>query len=315
MITNKSHVDAIRKQEPYLSEKNIIVEPEKKNTAMAMGVATAYIYKKNPNAVIINLATDQLIKNLDVYLKTLIAAAKFSHKHQLMSTVGIAPSFPHTGYEYIKLDKPFDKIDGETIYKIDSFIKRPEVSDPKDPIKKAKKYLKSKKFTWNANIYVWPAKTVLDEFKTLAPDIYKNIMSIYKAIGTKAEKAVFKKQYHQARSDQIDFVIGTQSKKLYVLRGEFGWTDIGSWKVVYDLSKKDKNGNSVIVHGEKGRHIGINTTNTLIQTEDQLIATIGVDNLAIIDTKDALLICKLDQTQDVRDIVEILKEKKLNQYL
>ncbi len=315
VITNKDHVSDIQRQEPLIPEENIIAEPEKKNTALAMGVAAAYVHKRNPNAVIINLATDQVITDIPTYQKTLLAAAKFVDKHQTLTTIGIVPAIPHTGLEYIKLGEPVDRIDGETAYKVDSFIKRPEISDPANPTKKAQEYMKQGNYLWNANKFVWSTKVILEEFNLLAPDLYKNIMNIYNAIGTPQEKGVLKVEYHKAKNEQIDFAIGTKTKKLHVFKGKFGWNDIGDWRVVYELSDKDENGNSIIVHGAKGRHVGIDTKNSLIQTEDQLITTIGIENLVIIDTKDGLLICDIKRAQEVRDIVKILEEKKLDQYL
>lgn len=315
VITNKAHADEIKKEEPLLPEENIIEEPEKKNTALAMAVASAYVYKKDPNAVVINLATDQVISKMDIFQDTMAAAARFVSKHQCLATTGIVPTFPHTGLEYIKQSEKFDEIDGQTVYKIDGFIKRPEITDTDNPIPRAQEYLDSGDYLWNANMYVWPAKVILDEFKELAPDIYENTMAIYQAIGTDKEKEVLIEEYHKAREDQIDFAIATKSKRLYVLRGAFDWNDIGSWKVVHDLSAKDKDNNSIIVHNGKGQHVGIDTTNSLIQTEDQLIVTIGIDNLVIVDTKDALLVCRKDRAEELKKVIEMLKEKKLEEYL
>jgi mannose-1-phosphate guanylyltransferase len=315
IITNKEYVDDIKLQAPQIIDKNIIAEPEKKNTALAMGVAAAYVYHQNPNAIIINLATDHLIGNLDIYKNTLLAAAEFVKATNNLCTVGIVPNRPHTGFEYIKLGDQFMTVRDQTVYKIDQFITRPEKTDPENPVAKAQTYLDSGKYLWNANNFVWKARVILEEFARLAPDIYKNIRTIYDAIDTPQELQVLEQEYHQAREDQIDFAIGTKTDKLYVLKGEFSWNDLGGWKVVHELSKKDEYGNAIMTHGVSGQVISVDTTNCLIQTEDQLIATLGVDNLCIIDTKDALLICHKDRAEEIKKIIEIMKEKKLNGYL
>jgi len=308
IITNKVHVEAIRKQEPMIPKANIIAEPEKKNTAMAMGVAAAYVHKKDPNAIIINLATDHLIRKLNIYHNALKTAAKVANDQNAIVSIGIQPTFPHTGYGYIKAGLKLTQLNSLPVYKVDSFVEKPD-------LKTAQKYIKTGKYYWNANNYVWPAKLILEEFKKLAPKIYKCIDEIYQVIGTNKEKGALVKQFSLAPSESIDYAISEKTKKLIIVPGKFIWDDIGGWKVIHDLSQKDKNGNSVIVHNGKGGHISIDTKNTLIQTEDQLIATVGINNLAIIDTKDALLICDLSKSQNVKKLVEILKEKKLTQYL
>lgn len=308
VITNKDYVDDIARQEPMIMDENIIAEPEKKNTALAMGVAAAYVYRKNPNAVIINLATDHLITEEEVYKKTLLDAAQFALETQNLVSVGIVPSFAHTGLGYIKAGEKVDSVNHHAVYKVDSFKEKPDLDT-------AEKFIKQGHYYWNANNYVWPAKTILEEFSRLSADIYQNISEIYKSIGTSSEKATLKEQYAKAREDSIDYAISEKTDKLFVIPGRFGWNDVGDWKVVYDLVEKDENGNHLAVHGDRGRCLTVDTKNCLVQTEDQLIATIGVDDLIIIDTKDALLVCRKDRAQDVKQLVALIKEKKLKNYL
>lgn len=308
VITNKDYLDEIEQQEPLLVEKNIIAEPVKRNTALAMGVAAAYVYKKDPDAVIINLATDHLITENDVYRDTLATAAAFAQEHRCLVSVGIVPTFPHTGLGYIQSGEKVGKVGPHDVFKVKSFKEKPDEDT-------AKKFLKEGGYFWNANNYVWHAATVLNEFKTLCPDIFKNIMAIYEAIGTPKEAEVLNEQYHAAREEQIDTAISEKTDKLYVIPGSFGWDDVGDWKVVYDLSSKDADGNHVAVHGQQGLHLGIDTKNSLIHTADKLVATIGVDNLIIIETKDALLVCHKDQAQTVKQLVGLIKDKKLKRYL
>jgi len=308
IITNYDYVDDIKRQEPELTNKNIIAEPEKKNTAMAMGVAAAYIYHQNPEAVIINLATDHLISNDNLYKETLLEAANFAFKTNNLVSVGLVPEFPHTGLGYIKAGKKVKSEGKIAIYQVDSFKEKPDLET-------ARKFIKSGNYYWNANNYVWTAKSILDEFKVLAPDLYQNINKIFGQIDTKEEKATLKREYHLAKEESIDYAISEKTKKLYVLPGKFGWNDIGDWKVVYELLNKDKEGNSVATHGKRGGFVSLDTKNCLVQTEDQLIATIGINNLIIIDTQDALLICQKDRAQDIKKLVNLLKEKKLDEYL
>lgn len=308
VITNQRYGEDIQRQEPLIPEENIIAEPEKKNTALAMGVAAAYIHKKDPDAVVINLATDHLIQDLDLYRKTLKQATKVAYQEKLIVSVGIEPQFPHTGLGYIETGARMRKVNGAEVYKVTAFTEKPDE-------KTAKKFIKAGNYYWNANNYVWPTQTILDEFERIDPELYQNIYAIYQALDQPNLPKVMKQEYAKARSDSIDYAISEKTDKLVVIPGTFGWSDIGDWKVVYELSSKDEDGNVVISHGPEGNHYGIDTHNSLIHFDDQLIATIGVEDLLIINIKDALLVCHKDRAEDVKKLVKSLKEKKLKKYL
>ena len=186
----------------------------------------------------------------------------------------------------------------------------------KPELKTAKRFIKSKKYLWNANNYVYTTKRIIEEFKVHAPDIYKNIYHVYQAIGTNKQNQVLKREYKKVREDSIDYAISEKTKQMVVIPGNFGWNDIGDWKVIYDLSEKDKDNNAVISHGSNGgQHINLGSKNNLIHFDDQLIATVGVENLIIIDTGDALLICNKDKAENVKELVKLLKERKLTKYV
>lgn len=312
VITNEDYIDEIQKQEPLIADENIIAEPVKRNTALAMGVASAYAHKRNPKAVVINLATDHLIADPARYITTLKAAAKFAAEHNCLVTVGIKPIFPHTGYGYIKAGEKQTDIgqNGQAlpVYKVDSFKEKPDLPT-------AEEFLSEGNYFWNANNFVWPTQVILDEFKRLAPDISANIEAIYKDIGTPNEKTTLASEYEKARDEQIDIAIAEKTDKLMVIPGEFGWNDVGDWKVVFDLAPKDENGNHTETHSIQARHLELETKNTYIQAGDRLVVTVGVENLVIIDTPDAVLVCSQDKAQEVKKIVDELKEKGLKRYL
>jgi len=308
VAANKDYVDDVRRQSPQIPRKNIIGEPEKKNTAMAMGTAAAYIHKRNPQAVIINLATDHQITNLPLYFKTLKVAARTAFEKQKIVSVGVVPTFAHTGLGYIRTGKKLYSTEGTDVYQMKGFREKPD-------LKTAQKFFKSGEYLWNTNNFVYPAQVLLEEFEALAPDIYKNIVKVKKAAGTFREKAVLRKEFSKVRSEAIDYAIAEKTKRMVLTRGSFGWDDVGDWKSVYDLSKKDKNQNVVIQGDDEGEYFGINSTNNLIHFDDQLIVTVGVDNLLIVDTDDALVVCHKDKAQDIKKVVEYLKEKNKKKFL
>lgn len=311
VITNQDYLGEIQKQEPMINDENIIAEPVKRNTALAMGVASAYAKKLNPDAVVINLATDHLIQDDAAYLATLKAAANYAEKNKCLVSVGIKPTSPHTGYGYIKAGEKLTELkeNGSTlpVFQADSFKEKPDLAT-------AKKFLKEGNYFWNANNYVWHAATVLDEFAKHAEDLSANIEAIYDAIGTGQEKQVLEREYTAARDEQIDIAIAEKTDKLMVIPGEFGWNDVGDWKVVHQLAPKDENQNH-FSSNQQGSLLQLETKNSYIQTDDRLIVTIGVKDLIIIDTKDAILVCHQDRSQDVKKIVDMLKNEVLKKFL
>lgn len=308
VAANKDYIDDVRRQSPQIPRKNIIGEPEKKNTAMAMGTAAAYIHKRNPQAVIINLATDHQIGDLSAYFKVLKAAAKTAYNQNVMVSIGLVPEFAHTGLGYIESGKKLSKTDDIDVLEMKGFKEKPD-------LKTAEKFLKTGKYYWNANNYVYPAQVLLEEFEALAPDIYKHIVKIKKAAGTFREKAVLRKEFSQVRSESFDIAISEKTKRMVLIPGSFGWDDVGDWKSVYDLSKKDKNKNVIIQGDDEGEYFGIDSSNNLIHFDDQLIVTVGVNNLIVVDTDDALVVCHKDKAQDIKKVVEYLKEKNKKKFL
>jgi mannose-1-phosphate guanylyltransferase len=308
VITNKRYIHEVQKEEPLLPEDNIIGEPFKRNTAMAIGTVAALVYKRDPKAVVINLASDHQIKDLTLYRKTISKAAKIAFEKNKIVTIGIEPEFPHTGMGHIERGEHLYDYGSTPVYKVASFKEKPDLAT-------AKRFTTSGRYYWNSNKFVFPAKLMLDEFKLHSKDLYELINKFYNAIGTHKQNRVMKTVYKQAPDIAIDYAVAEKSKNMLLIPGTFGWSDVGDWKVVYDLSAKDKNGNVVIKHGREGQFIGLDTSDSLIQFDDQMIVTIGVKDLVIVDTKGALLICHKDRAEEVKKVVEILKEKKLKEYL
>jgi len=308
VAANKDYIDDVRRQSPEIPRQNIIGEPQKKNTAMAMGTAAAFIHKRNPKAVVINLATDHKITNLPLYFKTLKAAAQTAFDTQKIVSVGVVPTFAHTGLGYIKTGKKIDKINGIEVLAMEGFKEKPDLAT-------AKKFFNSGKYLWNTNNFVYPAGVLLEEFEALAPDIYHHISKVKKAAFTLRQKAVLRREFSQVRSEAIDYAIAEKTKRMVLIPGKFGWDDIGDWKAVYDISKKDKDDNVVIQGDDEGDYYNLNSEGNLIHFDDQLIVTIGVKDLLIVDTDDALVVCRKDKAQDVKKVVQYLKEKNKKKYL
>lgn len=305
VVTLADYADEILRYAPEILPKNIIAEPFGKNTAMAVGVGAAYIRKSDPQGVILNFWSDAVIEENEKFTSSLSSAASFAYENQdKLVVVGLKPTFPHTGLGYIQAG---DKISDE-IFKVNSFWEKPDLP-------RAQEFLEKGNFYWNTGIYVWSAKAIFDAFSQHSPQHYQLLEKIQANIGTEKERETINQCYQEVENISIDVAVSEKAQNLYLVTASFKWSDLGDWKVVYDLKPKDENGNVVETFGEKGWHLGIDTKDCLLISEKRLIATVGVENLIIIETKDAVLVCNKEKSQDVKKIVNLLKEKEKKEYL
>lgn len=300
IMTNKHYLNDVEASLQDVPITNIVTEPEKKNTALAMGVIAGIIHARDEDAVIINLASDQLITNDEVFVRSMMAAADFAAHGEYFVTVGIVPTFAHTGLGYIQAGKQIAEEQAVPILKVDGFREKPDLATAED-------FLKAGHYYWNANLYTWSTKLILSEFEKLSADIYGNISRIMAASKTSEFETVLQAEYSSAREEQIDRAISEKTDKLAVIAGNFGWTDIGSWNVVHDEVEKDNNGNALISREKGADWFKIDTNNSLVSSGKKQIVTIGLDNVIIIDTPDAILISHKDRAQDVKKVVEQFK--------
>ncbi|HUV72046.1 MAG TPA: sugar phosphate nucleotidyltransferase [Clostridia bacterium] len=307
VITLEDYVDEVLQQGKIILPKNVITEPFGKNTAMAIGVGAAYIKKVDPEAVIMNFWADAVVKQNDVFKKGLELAAKTASETGFLVVIGLKPTFPHTGFGYIKVRGEFSKVGGK-VYRVDSFKEKPD-------LKTAEKFIKKGNYFWNTGIFVWSAKSIFEAFSKHAPKIYDLLREISNKIGTSQERSTFLKAYEKVENISIDLAIAEKADNLLLVPASFGWSDIGDWKVNYDLKPKDKNNNVIEIFGENGWHLGVETKDCLIEAENRLVATVGVSDLIIVETKDSLLVCAKDKAQEVKKIVNALKEKEQKDYL
>lgn len=301
VITLKDHVIKVREQLPELIKENIIIEPMSRNTALAMGTAAAFVHSRDPQAVIANLAADHLIKDEHTFQRTILEALTVASKGDYIVAIGIRPTFPHTGLGYIRIGHQIETLtntkNNQFVFKCKGFKEKPDLVT-------AQSFLASGQYLWNAGYYIWSTQTVFKAFKTNSPDLGKGLETIIKAIGTPSQEKILQSVYNTAENVQIDVAVSEKAKNLVVIPGEFDWSDVGDWKVIFDTSQKDADGN--VVNGG-GKFINIDTTDSLIETNNKTVVTIGLENVVVVDTPDALLICRKSRSQDVKKAVEKLK--------
>lgn len=303
VITNDRYVDLVKKQLPEVPQKNIIGEAVAKNTAPCVALAAALIQEEDPNAILAVLPADHLVRHPEEFHQVLEAANAKAREGSNLVTIGIEPNRPETGYGYIEFDAEQSGIHEEKeIRKVNQFREKPD-------LKTAQQFISSGNFLWNSGMFVWSSETILGEFEKHLPEISEQIDALAPAIGSKKQKEAIDQFYYACPSISIDYGIMEQSDSVYVALGSFGWSDVGSWNAVYNLREKDEKGNVI-----EAENISLTQSkNNLVQSNsNKMIALVGVEGLAVVETDRAILVCNLDEAQGVKQIVNQLKEEDKN---
>ena len=287
--TNTEYAKLVRNELPELPTKNLIVEPQPRNTAPAMAVAAWVIAKRDPEAIVATAASDHVVLKEKNFHHAIGQAVNVLQRDPAQLTaIGIKPTYPETGYGYIKLGRPY-RPNKSKIFHVDKFVEKPDE-------KTAKKYLESGKYLWNASYFVWRADYFLKLVKQHLPAVYRKLPE-------------YPRYFKTFRSVPVDTAIAEKTTAMVVVPADLGWSDIGSWAAVFDVMKS-KHGENVI----SGRHVGIDTSNCLIHGADRLIATVGLENMVLVDTGDVILVAKKDRAQDVKHIIDKLREQGEKKY-
>ena len=300
IVTNKIQRDEILNQLKDIPAENIIEEPFGRNTAACIGLASVIIKNKVKDAVTLVLPADHIIKDKELFDKTIMKAADFAYYSKGLVTIGIKPTRPETGYGYIQINETEIF---ENISKVLTFAEKPNYAT-------AVRFLESGDFYWNSGMFIWRVDVILEEIKSYLPDLYEGLDKISSEINSSKYNETLTNVYGMLRSVSIDYGIMEKSNKVFLTKGEFSWSDVGSWEEVYQLSQKTDNGNAV-----NGNVFLDATSDSFIYSPEKFTAAIGVENLIIINTKDALLVCRRDNSQDVKKVVDYLKINKLNEHL
>lgn len=302
--TNTSLKSIIARSLPKVPAENFIIEPIKRDTAPAIGLAAAWLAVKDPEAIFVTANVDHFIQKESGYHRALKCAAAVVKKHpDAVALLGVNPSYPETGYGYIKMGAPAFRLQGQEVFHVEKFVEKPDLET-------AKEYLKRWEYLWNPAMFVWRASTLLQLFKRYLPKHYAILMRIQKSIGTPQQARTIAREFPKMKPISIDYGIIEKIKKMYVLPVDLGWADIGHWRTVRDVQQA-KPGMNVI----RGKHIGTAENSLIFGYSKRIIATAGVKDIVIVDTDDALLVCPADKAQEVKFIVEQLKLKKLKKLL
>jgi len=306
VVTNKLQKAAIVKQLPNVPSENVLVEPIGRNTAPCIGLAAMFVRRLDPNGVMVVLPADHLIADEKEFRRVLGVAVDLAKRQASLTTIGIQPTHPETGYGYIQFIEEEAGRNGSLpagVFKVKTFAEKPNLQT-------AQKFVESGDFLWNSGMFIWRADVILGEIKKSIPELYDTLMEIEPSMGTSLLEQSLEHAYGVIRGISIDYGVMEKATGVLVIRGDFGWSDVGSWDEVYRLSQKDEHGNFA-----RGKVITLDTKGSYIHSDDKLVATVGLDDIIIINTSDAILVCKRGSTQDVKEIVDHLRRKQMNEYL
>jgi len=300
VITNELQRAEVINQLSDVPEENIIEEPFGRNTAACIGLASVIIKAKDIDAITIVLPADHIIKDEEKFKEVLENAAKYANESKGLVTIGIQPTRPETGYGYIQID---DKAVSNNIHKVLTFAEKPNYAT-------ALRFVESGDFLWNSGMFIWRTDVILDEIKNLMPDLHEGLVEIENSLSSTNFKEKLKTVYAQLKKISIDYGIMEKSSKVFLTKGTFNWSDVGSWEEVYQLSEKNEAGNAAI------GNVYTNMVNdSYIYSPNKVTAVIGLDNVIVINHGDTVLICRRDKAQDVKEIVDYLKINKMDEYL
>jgi mannose-1-phosphate guanylyltransferase len=301
IVSNEQYAAIIKEQLPEISDEQVLLEPQRKNTAPCIAYASLKILLKNPKANIIVAASDHYILKESVYLDVLRKGLEYVTKHNHLLTIGIQPTRPDTGYGYIQyLDE-----NENGIHKVKTFFEKPNKE-------LAEQFIKTGEFLWNSGMFLFNAKTIIKAFETYLPEVFEAFAGYEKKLTPKDEKKFIENAYTLCTNISIDVGVMEKATGVRVIPASFGWSDVGTWASLYELTPHDYHGNSVA-----GKNVmTYDAHNNIINVPDKkLVIVQGLENYIIVDTPDALLICDKSNEQKIKDFTADVKRMKGDKFL
>ncbi len=304
VVTGRKFADAMCADAPEIPRENVICEPYGRNTAAAAALAATVIYQRDPQATIALLTADHHIADKDKFRRVLEAAYQLAQDDYIV-TLGISPSLPSTGFGYIRRGELIAEINGFDAYRSRGFTEKPDT-------RRAKQFIRSGEYSWNAGMFIWKAERALSEFERYQPELAAKMGELQPVVDTPEYDAKLDEVWETVPAAPIDTAVMEKAERIAVIPVDIGWSDVGSWDALFDVLDLDTDGNGF--KGSSSDRLIIDTKNTLVYS-DKLAVTIGVEDLVIVDTEDVLMVCKRERTQDVKKVVDMLRDMKHETYL
>ena len=305
VVVNQDHASLAREQIPGLPAENLLIEPARRNTAPCIGLAATVLSQRDPAAVMATLPADHYIADGAGFRRAIAAAAQVAAGGYLV-TLGITPKQPHTGYGYIQRGAPLGEFEGQPVFRVQRFAEKPDQET-------AQRFMDSGEYYWNAGIFVWRVETILAEISRVSSSFAAALQGVAAAWDTPRQADALIAAWDCVPQTSIDYAVMEKAAQVAVLPVDIGWDDVGSWATLSQLLSEDKQSN--LVHGA-GRHILLDTAGAYLYTSPgRLVAVVGMEDLIVVDTPTAVLICPKDKTQAVREVVKQLKLDGLEEFL
>ena len=306
IVTNQRLVDPIAQQIPELDRAAIIGEPCKRDTAPCVGIAAAMVAGRDKDATMIVMPADHVIQDVAAFQNAIRQAAQLIEQHpRRFVTFGIKPTYPAESFGYIERDNQNEiRLPGSKAFQVLRFREKPNAA-------LAAEFLASGNFYWNSGIFVWRAQAILDALREFEPEMYLHIERIQRAIGSKDFEKVFAEQFTAIKGKSIDYAVMETYDDVAVVEAAFDWDDVGNWPALARLRETDAHGNTIV-----GKHIQIETSNTIVyNNRDHLVVTVGLDDCIVVHTKDATLVAKRKNEEQIRNVVKELESLGWTEYL
>lgn len=296
VVTNDVQAKLISEQLPQLSGPSFIIEPFGRNTAPAIGLAAIHVLKQDPDGVMVVLPADHVISKPAEFQHVIQLAATHALENNSIVTLGITPYEPATGYGYIRTGERVSGSESHNIHKVLSFAEKPDLDT-------ANQFLASGDYYWNSGMFIWKASTILQEIRDKMPAMYDLLLEISEAIGSDNYNATLLEAYEKIENISIDYGVMQQAESVYVVPADMGWNDVGSWETVHDISDQDENSHA----SDCEDLISVKAKGSYVYAPEKVVALVGVEDLIVVDTGDALLVCHKSHAQDVKTVVDTLK--------
>lgn len=302
VVTGERYIESTRRQLPAVPESNIICEPEGRGSAPAIGLAALRLRQRDPDAVMACLPADHHITQPEIFRQVLSVADQVARQGHLV-TLGIKPAHANTGYGYIEIGERLTDIGGHAVHRVRRFTEKPDAST-------AEKFVAGGRHLWNSGMFIWKASMIHSEIEKHLPQLHVCLTEAGKACDLEQERDILEQRWPLVECETIDFGVMEKAEDVVAIPAEMGWSDVGSWASLIELLPRDQKGNVIV-----GRHIGLEARNSLVFSPRRLVATVGVENLIVVDTEDAILICAADQAQKVKELVERLDQDGWEEWL
>lgn len=296
VVTDKAYEDLVAAQLPELPLENIICEPCGRDTAAAVGLAAEHIAHRDPQGVMVVLPADHYVADVEEFRRVLKAGIEVAGEGKWVLTIGIRPSRPETGYGYIQQGEQKGERQGTAIFKAVAFHEKPDLD-------RALKYLDAGNYLWNSGMFIWRVDLIRRLIASFLPQLDAGLAQIAASIDNEEEARVTAAVYQDLPRISIDYGIMEKCNEVLVIPATFGWDDVGSWTALARYDEVDQQGNVL-----KARGVFLDTHDCLVYAPDRVVATLGVKDLLIVDDGDSLLICQKDRDQEIKKVVEALRQ-------